>query len=322
MISTFFERRFHDWVSRRSPPTRELTLNQRRIFIFPSKAGFGFIGLLLLLLMAAINYQNNMIFALAFLLASVFVITIVHSFANVSGLTIKGLQTSPGFVGDSVSFSLKISSCRGKPFFDISLKADGLESVLFTLVDRKECELSLHWQANQRGEFTPPRILLESFYPLGLLRTWSWVCLDMSALVYPKPVEGHYQSEADSEAHSGEWLVVNGSAEFYGLRDYQSGDKPKQIAWRHYAKGQGLFTKQYADYQDQQTWLDWQGVAGNLEQRLSILCHWALQLEAQNCVFGLRLPGLTLEPSSGASHQQAVLRALALYQLEGPHDAE
>ena len=63
--------RFRAWVNRRIPPARVVTLDQRRIFIFPSRAGFFFGLCLLLMLTTAINYQNNMSYALTFLLGVV-----------------------------------------------------------------------------------------------------------------------------------------------------------------------------------------------------------------------------------------------------------
>ena len=74
--------RFRAWVNRRIPPARVVTLDQRRIFIFPSRAGFFFGLCLLLMLTTAINYQNNMSYALTFLLATLFIIAILHTYAN------------------------------------------------------------------------------------------------------------------------------------------------------------------------------------------------------------------------------------------------
>ena len=71
--------RFRAWVNRRIPPARAVTLDQRRIFIFPSRAGFFFGLSLLLMLTTAINYQNNMSYALTFLLSTLFIIaTLAH----------------------------------------------------------------------------------------------------------------------------------------------------------------------------------------------------------------------------------------------------
>ena len=86
---------FQQWVNRRIPPAREVTLDQRRIFIFPGKVGFFFGFCLLVMLVTAINFQNNLCYALTFLLATLFMVAILHTFANLSGLTIRALRAQP-----------------------------------------------------------------------------------------------------------------------------------------------------------------------------------------------------------------------------------
>jgi hypothetical protein len=81
--------RFRGWIDQRIPPAREVTLDQRRIFIFPSRVGFFFGGCLLVMLLAAINFENNLSYALTFWLATLFIVAILHTYANLSGLTIR-----------------------------------------------------------------------------------------------------------------------------------------------------------------------------------------------------------------------------------------
>ncbi|MBD3647988.1 MAG: DUF58 domain-containing protein, partial [Pseudomonadales bacterium] len=62
-------------------------------------------------------------------------------------------------------------------------------------------------------------------------------------------------------------------------------------------------------------WLDWDNFQGlDREARLSRLCYQVIRLSSGNDEYGLRLPGLTIEPSRGAEHREAVLRALALFE--------
>ncbi|MEE9254876.1 MAG: hypothetical protein V3U43_08070, partial [Pseudomonadales bacterium] len=73
-ITDAWDRWLKSWLDRRFPPSRTVTLDRRNVFIFPTREGFAFGLLLLLLLLGAINYQNTLVFAFAFLLASLFVI--------------------------------------------------------------------------------------------------------------------------------------------------------------------------------------------------------------------------------------------------------
>jgi uncharacterized protein (DUF58 family) len=53
-----------------------------------------------------------------------------------------------------------------------------------------------------------------------------------------------------------------------------------------------------------------------VEQRLSHLCYWALEFDRQEEEYGLRLPGVVIEPGMGERHRDQVLQALALYGIE------
>ena len=316
-IQQRMRRRFREWVNRRIPPARAVTLDQRRIFIFPSRAGFFFGLCLLLMLTTAINYQNNMSYALTFLLATLFIIATLHTYANLSGLTIRALRAQSVFPGQQSEFDIQVERSKQRSHFALYLKWPESTEALVNLVDEDSVKVQLHTAVSQRGWFSPGRLLLESTYPLGLLRCWTWIDLDLYALVYPRPVVSADLPGLATDTPDGVSVPVPGSDDFYGFREYRQGDSLRQLHWKGLAKGQTLQTKQYAAYADRSVWLDWDMFPGlPTEQRLSHLCYWALEFEAGREEYGLRLPGLVLEPGTGEKHLGEVLKALALHQLE------
>ena len=54
-------------------------------------------------------------------------------------------------------------------------------------------------------------------------------------------------------------------------------------------------------------------LGGDIEERLSRLCYWVLELSQRRQSFALRLPGFLLAPGSGDEHREACLQALALF---------
>ena len=180
--------RWRAWINRRIPPARQVTLDQRRIFIFPTRVGFLFLVTLLVMLVAAINYQNNMGFALTFLLANLFVIAVFHTFSNLSGLTIHAVRASPVFAGQQAEFDIMLSTTGNRQYFAVHMQWPGEEGATVNLDDSEELHVKLFAQAEQRGWYKPGRLLVETVYPLGLLRAWSWIDLEIRALVYPKPL--------------------------------------------------------------------------------------------------------------------------------------
>jgi uncharacterized protein (DUF58 family) len=107
---------------------------------------------------------------------------------------------------------------------------------------------------------------------------------------------------------------VVGADDFYGFRDYRTGDALRHVHWKGHAKGQPLQSKQYAAFADRSLWLDWDAFPGvGIERRLSHLCYWALEFEHRREEYGLRLPGLELAAGRGERHLERVLTALALH---------
>ena len=93
------EERFKKWVNRRIPPAREVTLDQKRIFIFPSRVGLFFFFCILVMLMTAINFESNLSYGLTFWLVTLFIIATLHTYANLSGVTIRAVRAAPPGTG-------------------------------------------------------------------------------------------------------------------------------------------------------------------------------------------------------------------------------
>lgn len=305
------------WLDRRLPPANSVTLGLRTIFILPTREGMSFAMMMFLMVIAAINYQNSLIFAVAFLLGSLFVVSILHTYRNMSGLTISAGATRAAFAGEDAEFSVSISRSGERTFEAIQLGWDGSMLQVADLVDDEESKIRLYVETSKRGRLDPGRLLVQTNYPVGLFRAWSWVDLDMSALVYPRPQFAGSIPPALGISNEGELLHREGVDDFFGLREYRHGDGLRHIAWKSYARTNQLFTKQFAAYVDRRVWLEWDYFSGmDRESRLSRLCYWVVQLSKTANAYGLRLPGEEIAPASGPEHRQEVLKMLALYELE------
>jgi uncharacterized protein (DUF58 family) len=313
-----------------------VTLSQRQIFIFPSRTAFFFALCLLVMLIAAINYQNNMSYALTFLLANLFVVAVLHTYANLSGLTITAVSADDAFAGQRSGFHFRFNSNNkhghqalsvGWPLPSKPGKRRRFMAGLFSnpeMLAGEEIELEpgtsrdcvLHIPVGARGWYRPDRLRIESTYPLGLLRCWTWVDLDQRALVYPAPLVSPEPAGAAGDALDGRWLSGAGDDEFSGIRDYRAGDNPRRVYWKGLARGQALQTKVYATAIADARWLDWEQFPGlDQERRLSALCYWIIDYHRRELEFGLRIPGTEVAPGSGDRQRDTALRALALFGI-------
>lgn len=301
------------WLARRLPRQREVLLDQRRIFVFPSRTGFGFLLTLTVMLLAAINYQNNLALALVSWLLGLMLVSILHAFMNLSGLRITALRGHPAFAGDTARFDLELRCRGGRPRKALQVSWPGVTQQTLALLERR-AEISLYYPAARRGWLRPPHLRIASTYPLGLIQAWSWVELDWQALIYPRPRPGGPPPLTESQMATGRAARIRVTGdEFHGLRDYQTGDSLRHILWKSYARGGPLQTRQLAEDIEDSLWLDYHSTPGHPEARLEHLCHWVLVFSRQARPFGLRLSGQHIEPGAGAIHRHRVLEALALF---------
>ncbi|MGJ8582240.1 MAG: DUF58 domain-containing protein, partial [Psychromonas sp.] len=177
-------------------------------------------------------------------------------------------------------------------------------------------QVALH--AAKRGVLIPKKLLIESTFPLGVIRCWTWVNLDTSAVVFPLPLNVPFPTQLTSGESGEHGSGGNGTDEFDGLKAYRAGDPIKQIAWKHYAREQGLFSKHYSAQLQRDCWLNWDDFSQYQgEKRLSALCYWVIHFDSIQQPYGLSLPNKKIKPDVGEAHRLTVLTALARFKFNG-----
>lgn len=304
------------WLSRRSPKARVVVLRHRSIYVLPTRYGLSFMALLVAMWLLGTNYENNLILAISFLLLSVLIVSTLYTYRNLAGLEFQPLATGSGFVGNHAQFPLRVSAAQSKPriYENIHISVKEELPVVLDLVSEREQQISLTVLAHRRGWLEPGRLLIETSFPFGLMRAWSWIELETGAIIYPAPIASDLPPLAQANENYGELISRDNVEDFDGLMPYRPGANLSQVAWKQYARGAGLHLKEYVGYQSQDIWLDWHLLPGlDTEARLSRLCFWVLQLGKTTDLYGLRLPNQKLELGSGKQHQERLLKALALY---------
>ncbi|MFA5632368.1 MAG: DUF58 domain-containing protein [Porticoccaceae bacterium] len=313
-----FEKFFEDWLERRLPRVERIRLGRRSIFTFPSRAGLFFLLVLALLWLLAINYENNVVFFFAALLGAVFVVTILHGYSNVAGVTLRILAVDSGFPGESLRVDIELSHDGKRHRDDIKLYFPGTTPQQVSLAKGTDSTVaSLYVRAKRRGRLRPGRLTVESVYPLGLIRIWSHVRLDGWGAVYPRPGAGASHADGGGAESGAVQSEVAGTEDFAGLEPYRQGEAWNRIAWKQVARGQGVYTKHFVDPAAEPQWLDWAHFPDlDRESRLSRLCGAVLEADMAGRDYGLKLPGESSALGQGEAHRTRLLRMLALFECE------
>jgi uncharacterized protein (DUF58 family) len=303
-----------DWIFRATiPESPPVTLVQRRIFILPSRQGYLFAAVLLVLLVGSINYNLSLGYLLTFLLMSMAGVAMLHTWRNLAHLRLRPGRCDPVFAGEIAHFGIGVET-PSQTRFAIAIRRRGEEPVYADIVPGETTGIAIPVTTRRRGLLRSGRLEVFTRYPVGLFHAWSYVDFGLTAVVYPKPDPFAGAPPAQSRSHSEEGIPVAGEEEFNMLRAYRAGDAPRQIAWKALAREKGLLTKEFSAMASSELWIEWEEAHGaDLEARLSVLAHWVIQAEGFGQSYGLRIPGAVIPPNRGDLHRARCLEALALF---------
>lgn len=308
------------WFYGYSPPERgAVVLGHRRVYIVPTRLGWLFAGTLGILLVGSINYAMSLGFALTFLLGGLGVAGMVHTARNLAQLSVSAGRVEPVFAGEQAPLRLVLASQApfDRPQILVRHVASGAQQVA-ELGVHETAEAVLAVPATRRGWLPWGRLMLETRFPLGLFRAWSYVEPDARCLVYPRPVRSPLPPHSPDPRAGVARAQAPGNDDYAGLRTYQLSDSPRHVAWKAAARSGDMLTKQFSGEAAAELMLDWSQLppGAGTEERLSRLAGWVIAAERDGLRYGLRLPGVAIAPDRGAPHRAACLQALALHGPE------
>jgi uncharacterized protein (DUF58 family) len=307
------------WARRRQgEDTDPLNLSGRRIYILPTRLGIAFGFMIFAMFIGAMNYGNNLALALAFILGSLGLTAMHHCHRNLAGVHISSALTDPVFAGDVARFRIAVENPSRVSRHEITLSNDHSIAPPLTIESANRAILEVHLPANRRGYLQLDHFEISTRHPFGLFRAWAYLHMPLRCIVYPRPsARGSPPPPVETDT-GGAQDSSRGDEEFAGLRAFHAGDSPRRIAWKAYAREQGLHVKVYAGTAVTSHLFDWTTTRGQgVEARLSQLCRWIEDAHARGRAFGLRLPSTYIPPNVGPAHRQRCLTALALF--EGDH---
>jgi len=290
-----------------------ISLSYREVYILPTAAGLLYGVMLLLMLIASINYSNSLGYLLTFLLSGILLLSIILTYRNLCRIELDVSAIEPTFAGLDARISIVVNSHGAERFALCATIAEG-EQVLFDIDQQGKTRFVLHEPTTHRGWIGMSSIRIESRYPLGLFRAWAFVNFDNKMLVFPKPAGDALKPTQQSYSANQHGDRGRGVDDFVGLRLFQSGDSYRHVHWKACAHSQHLLTKQFGGDRSNEIWLDFRDfTALPLEKRLSQLCRLVLDAEKEHLDYGLWLPGTQLKPAKGDAHRFKCLKALAMF---------
>ncbi len=308
-------RRLRTWAARRfGTDVLPHAIVRRRIYILPSGFGLALAALIVAMLVAALNYNNNLSLAFAFLMTSIALVAMHHCHRNLLGLVVDAETDADGFAGSSAAVAFTLTNVSGLDRYDVQIRcaADAMTTANVAAISRRAVAVRVPLAA--RGVRRLAQFELATRYPFGWFRAWTYVQAVVTIHAAPHPEGGQQESGANRPSDGTLSGEQPGDEDWAGLRPYAPGMPLKHMVWKVLARGGEAAVRTYSSPASDPQWLDWYALPALAEEaRLSQLCRWVLDADRAGRTYGLRLPAVSVDPASGPVHRRACLRALAAH---------
>ncbi len=212
------------------------------------------VGLATLLVMAAaFNTGNNLIYLILALMLSLILLSVVILKINLSGLSVGLSQLSPVFAGEEAAFSITLRNRKRLiPSYSVNVETKGMDSRTYyaSVSPGEEVTKVVPILFRRRGLYDHNDFIVGSGFPFILCTGSSRIKVSGEVLVYPALLDVEEALPGMPVLDEGGAVHAAGTGdEILSLRGFRYGDDMRQVHWKASAKVSDLMVKEYAQYE-------------------------------------------------------------------------
>lgn len=244
------------------PPTRSISdapvsAVRQRPRLFPSLTGFVFLFMMIFMGLAAMNLQANLLFGVFGLMAGIYLVSAPISRSVLRRLQVKRILPEHAVVGAPVTLLYEFTNAkRFWPSFSVTLREiDPTEAFIKPPVaymlhaaPRTTATVPTEVIPKRRGLHVFDRFQLTTSFPFGFKKHQGDARWHETILVFPAigNVDRKLLQMCKSADRSGATMRPRrgGDDEFYGVKEFRSGENPRSIYWRRSARTGVLVSKE------------------------------------------------------------------------------
>jgi uncharacterized protein (DUF58 family) len=276
---------------------------------------------------AAVNYSNNLVYAILYLIGSLSFISIFHTWRNLASLRVEHIRIHPAFAGEEVRMEIYLRNPARHKIHGVFFARLGDESGLARrptplrtpggggvgINAGDSCCAEVVFPSERRGMYRFESLLVRTSYPFGLFWASFRVPVDAEYYIYPQAKGSADWPGLHPSGDQGSPASLEPGDDFSGVRAYQPGESLHHVDWKAFARGRPLSVKQFTGGSGHELWLDAAEMGRlPLEARLSQLALWIVNAEKADIPYALRLGRTTLPLGLGAAHSRRALESLAV----------
>ena len=291
------KQQWNTWVRRRFRYQGAKQIKQNEVYVFLHPQGYLYIVLLLITFIAGINYANNLILGLCFLLSSILCLSFFMAFRQLYKLHIRLHPPAVLQAGEVDYLDLEIDvpdiNASQQRWLSVILQDD----VQHIYVSGKT-QIRLNISPMKRGQYHLPLIQLRSTFPFGLVRAWSYVYYAEPIWVAPEALTLTELQYIHQQA-----IPLNRPDDFKELKQYQVGEALNMMSWKHVAQGKGMFVKVFEATEDDRVEINYDDFLHlDYETRLKVMMGLAIYYRHQNKPYALKIHHQALKAGIDADH--------------------
>ncbi|MHC4108617.1 MAG: DUF58 domain-containing protein [Planctomycetota bacterium] len=212
-----------------------------------------YIGLTLLVALAAVAGQNNLLYWIFGVMAAALVISGMVSGVTMSGLRVRRLDPQHGLVGESLAvryvvinrnrlvpaFNIHIEERAGEPQATWGRLTAPAAAWVMHIGPREKAHGEAVFWPSRRGEARFDQLRVWTTFPFGMIKKSITLSQPQHTLIYPRRYQlGRRVLEALApEAPIGAKIsrLSGAGDDYYGMREYRAGDSLRSVAWKRSA---------------------------------------------------------------------------------------
>ena len=287
-------------------------MRKRKYFVRITTSGYIFVFVTIVLSVGAVNTANNLLHIVASSMLALMLLSGMGSFLNFFYLRITLIPPEEVFAGIPAPFQLIVNKQRGNSFFLTFETSFGKTKIPFI---KGKVEASLWLKFLDRGTVPLDTIKIDSGFPLGFFRRFTFKPVNQKIVVYPIPLPTLFpplssKSSGENEGYSRYGELCD---EIKELRSYTHSDPLKWIDWKATARKGTAIVRDFYRIAGDTLIINLANKTGqDMEKQLSEAAYLIMEGHRKKLSIGLILPNEQISPGRGEEHKTRLLKAIAL----------
>jgi uncharacterized protein (DUF58 family) len=213
-----------------------------------TREGGIFFAALFVVLAAAVNTSNNLLYMVLSALLAVLLLSGILSLVNFKSLEMELLLPARAFVGETLPFSVRVRNHRRMmPAFSLQTEPPG-HGLYFPLVQPRDSVLYPgEAKFTRRGRHTFDQLRTASRFPFGFFLKARHYAVNAECLCYPEILPQDAMDISVRDILGSHQRMERGlGSDLYTIRDYIPSDSARHVHWKATAKTAALKTREYA----------------------------------------------------------------------------